>query len=217
MTTVPTNTIINGDCRDVLPQLPARSVNFVLTDPPYLVNYKSRDGRIVPGDDDDGWLVPAFAELHRVLERNSFCVSFYSWTHADRFLNSYRQAGFRVVGHLVCPKPYASSTRHLRYEHECAYLLAKGFPSEPAKPISDVLPWTYTGNRLHPTQKPLSALLPLVQAFSAPHGLVLDPFAGSGSSLVAARELGRAYLGIELDATYHAVASRRLQDFRPRT
>ena len=65
-------------------------------------------------------------------------------------------------------------------------------------------------NRLHPTQKPLPVLLPLVETFSLPGGLVLDPFAGSGSTLVAAKMLGRAYLGIELDAGYHAIASRRL-------
>ncbi|MBV8401883.1 MAG: site-specific DNA-methyltransferase [Acetobacteraceae bacterium] len=63
---------------------------------------------------------------------------------------------------------------------------------------------------MHPTQKPLPALLPLVKAFSAPGGLVLDPFAGSGSSLLAAKQLGRDWLGIELDAGHHATASARL-------
>jgi DNA modification methylase len=53
-------------------------------------------------------------------------------------------------------------------------------------------------------------LLPLAETFSAKGGLVLDPFAGSGSSLAAARMLGRDYLGIELDAGYHLIASQRL-------
>jgi DNA modification methylase len=73
-----------------------------------------------------------------------------------------------------------------------------------------VIAWSYTGNRLHPTQKPLPVLLPLVETFSAPGGLVLDPFAGSGSSLVAAKTLGRDWLGIELDPGYHAAATARL-------
>jgi DNA modification methylase len=204
------NTIINANCLNFLPELAARSVNFILTDPPYITRYKSRDGRTVSNDDNDAWLKPAFAEMFRVLDRDSFCVSFYGWPQADRFIAAYRAAGFRIVGHLAFPKRYTSSTRYLRYQHECAHLLAKGYPRAPQETIGDVIQWTYTGNKLHPTQKPLSALLPLVETFSDPDGLVLDPFAGSGSSLVAARQLGRDYLGIELDANYHAIATERL-------
>jgi site-specific DNA-methyltransferase (adenine-specific) len=99
----------------------------------------------------------------------------------------------------------------MRGHHETAYLLAKGVPRLPEQPISDVIPWVYSGNKLHPTQKPVAVLLPLVETFSPSGGLVLDPFAGSGSTLEAARSLGRRFLGIELDAGYHAVASRRLE------
>jgi adenine-specific DNA-methyltransferase len=204
------NTLIHADCLNILPQLPASSVNFILTDPPYITRYKARDGRTVPNDDNDTWLKPAFAGMYRALERDSFCVSFYGWPHADRFLTAYRAAGFRVVGHFAFPKRYTSTTRYVRYQHECAHLLAKGYPKAPAFPIGDVIDWTYSGNKLHPTQKPLSVLLPLVDTFSAPGGLVLDPFSGSGSSLLAAKMLGRSYLGIELDPTYHGLASRRL-------
>ena len=84
------NTIIHGDCIDVLPRLPAGSVDFVLTDPPYLVHYRSRDGRHVPNDDNDTWLKPAFAEMYRVLASDSFAVSFYGWPHADKFVAAWR-------------------------------------------------------------------------------------------------------------------------------
>lgn len=206
----PRNAVLHGDCLQVLPGIAAGSAGFVLTDPPYITRYRSRDGRTVPNDDNDTWLQPAFAEIYRVLAPESFCVSFYGWPHADRFLRAYRAAGFRVVGHLVFPKRYTSTTRYLRYQHECAYLLAKGSPKQPRDTLGDVLDWTYSGNKLHPTQKPLSVLLPLVETFSAPGSLVLDPFAGSGSTLLAARMLGREFLGIELDAKYHAIACRRL-------
>lgn len=204
------NTILCGDCLQILPTLPAGSVNFILTDPPYLARYRSRDGRHVPNDDNDRWLKPAFAELFRVLERNRFAVSFYGWPHADKFIAAYKEAGFRLVGHLTFPKRYTSATHYLRYQHESAHLLAKGWPEKPKETIGDVLDWTYSGNRLHPSQKPLSVLLPLVETFSRPAGLVLDPFAGSGSSLLAAKSLGRDWLGIELDAQYHSIARQRL-------
>jgi adenine-specific DNA-methyltransferase len=210
-TAIPFNRILCGDCLSVLPTLPEGSVQFVLTDPPYLARYQSRDGRRVPNDDHDAWLKPAFAAIYRVLARDNFCVSFYGWHKADQFLQAYRAVGFRVAGHFVFPKRYASAMRFVRYQHECAYLLVKGNPPMPDKPVSDVLAWQYSGNKLHPTQKPLSALLPLIQAFSRPADIVLDPFAGSGSTLVAARQLGRRFLGIEIDAAYHALAKVRLQ------
>jgi adenine-specific DNA-methyltransferase len=72
------------------------------------------------------------------------------------------------------------------------------------------LPWKYTGNPLHPTQKPLSVLTPLIESFSKPGQIVLDPFAGSGSTCAAALQLGRRYFGIELDPKYHGAAVARL-------
>ncbi|MCW5631871.1 MAG: DNA methylase [Rubrivivax sp.] len=206
----PSSTLIHGDCLTVLPQLPKGSVNFVLTDPPYLVNYRSRDGRRVRNDDRSDWLEPSFAQIHRVLQPDGFAVSFYGWPHADKFLQAYRSAGFRVVGHLMFPKRYTSASKYLSYRHECAYLLAKGQPEYPKSPIPDVIQWSYTGNKLHPTQKPLGILTPLIETFCAPGGLVLDPFAGSGSTLVAARDAGRRFVGIELDADYYATAQQRL-------
>ena len=205
------DTILHGDCLHILPTLPAGSADFILTDPPYIARYRSRDGRTVPNDDNDTWLKPAFVEMHRVLKQDSFCVSFYGWPCIDRFMAAWREAGFRPVGHFAFPKRYRSGQRFVSYQHECAYLLAKGDPSPPRIPPGDVIHWRYTGNKLHPTQKPLSVLLPLIEAFSAQGGLVLDPFAGSGSTLFAAKSVNRRYLGIELDEGYHAIASRRLQ------
>ena len=73
-----------------------------------------------------------------------------------------------------------------------------------------MLTWQYTENRLHATQKPVSGLVPVVSTFSRPGDVVLDPFCGSGSTLVAAQSLGRRYIGIEIDADHAAVAQARL-------
>ena len=78
------NRIIHGDCVSVMQSMPAESVNLVVTDPPYMVNYRSRDGRRVPGDNGNRWLRPAFAEMHRVLRPGCFAVSFYGWNTADQ-------------------------------------------------------------------------------------------------------------------------------------
>ncbi len=205
------NSIVNGDCVQVLPNIPAASVDFILTDPPYIVRYTSRDGRAVPNDNNDIWLRPAFREMYRILKNDSFCVTFYGWSKVDRFMSAWRQAGFRAVGHFTFIKTYASNAGFVKYQHENAYLLAKGRPQEPAKPLPDVMAFPYSGNRLHPTQKPLAVLKPLIQTFSQPDGLICDPFCGSGSSLLAAKSLFRNYLGVELDKKYAAIAQRRLE------
>lgn len=204
------NQIIHGDCLQVLRKLPDACVDFVLTDPPYLVNYKDRNGRTVPNDDNSRWIFPAFSEISRVMKPHSYCVSFYGWSRADRFLAAWKECGLRPVGHLVWVKRYASCVRHVEMRHEQAYLLAKGNPTPPNTPPPDVLPWDYTGNTLHPTQKSVLSLVRLIGAYSPAGGLVLDPFAGSGSTGAAARKLGRRFFLIEKDSRYHAAAKRRL-------
>jgi adenine-specific DNA-methyltransferase len=201
--------VIHGDCVDVLSQISSGSIDLVLTDPPYIANYVSRDGQRIANDDKADWLQPAFRQIFRVLKRDAFCVSFYGWHQVDRFMQAWRSAGFRPVGHLVFQKPYASKRAFVSYQHEMAYVLAKGNPNPPDSPIGDVLPWKYSGNKFHPTQKPVSSLTPLVNSFSKPGDLVLDPFCGSGSTLVAAAMSGRRYLGIELSSDYCETARRR--------
>jgi site-specific DNA-methyltransferase (adenine-specific) len=202
--------VIQGDCAQVLKTLPGHSVDFVLTDPPYLVRYEDRAGRTVRNDGGSGQVLAAFTDVYRVLKPNSLCVSFYGWNRVDTFFAAWKRAGFAPVGHIVFRKNYASSQRFLRYAHESAYVLAKGRPELPADPINDVLPWRYSGNHGHPTEKSVETLKPVIDAFTKAGDVVLDPFAGSGSTLIAAALLQRHYLGIELEEGYCEHARRRL-------
>ena len=90
----PTNTVVHGDCIAMMRAMNSASIDFILTDPPYLQNYHSRDGRGLWNDTTDYWLKPAFAEAYLVLKPNHFCVCFYSWPKADKFLAAWRSAGF---------------------------------------------------------------------------------------------------------------------------
>jgi DNA modification methylase len=204
------NRIINGDCTEALKTIATESVDFVLTDPPYFVRYKDRSGRTIRNDSHSGTVLKTFDDVYRVLKPNSLCISFYGWQAVDSFMQAWKSAGFTPVGHIVWHKSYASSARFFQYCHEQAYVLAKGRPALPVAPLSDVQPWIYSGNRCHPTEKAVGILKPLIETFTKPGQVVLDPFAGSGSTLVAASLAGREYLGIELEAKYCELIERCL-------
>lgn len=206
-------TIYHGDCVEILPHLPAGSVDFVLTDPPYLVGYQGRwDGQkhVIVGDGDPGWLVPAFSEIWRVMRDDTFCVSFYGWPHSDLFVGTWKRLGFRPVSHLAFVKNIWGLGRFTRGQHETAFLLAKGRPRVPARRMSDVIEWRREPDAVHPNQKPASALYPLVAAYAPSSGVVLDPFLGSGSTLRAAKDFGLSAIGIEIERRYCTLAASRM-------
>ncbi len=208
---IPRNHLAQGDCIEEMRHLPNDCIDLVITDPPYIVDYRDRNGRRIANDNHSGWLKPAFREISRTLKPDSYCIVFYGWNRVERFIEAWKEAGLQRVGHIVWNKSYASKTSYLAAHHECAYLLTNGHPQVPSLSIPDVLPWKYTGNRYHPTQKPVMAIEPLVRAFSQPGDLILDPFAGSATTAVASRLQGRDYLGIELDPKYHRIAADRLR------
>lgn len=213
----PINSILHGDCIEKMRELPANSVDFILTDPPYLVNYRDRTGRTLQNDTNADWLKPAMAEANRVLKHNRLMLCFYGWPRAEEFLKAWREAGFRPVGHLVFRKSYTTkSTEFLKYQHEQAYLLAKGRPVTMGGPVADVQRLLYTGNKLHPTQKAVMSLVPIIRAYSLPRDVVLDAFCGSGSTCAAALLTGRKYIGMELDNEYFKQASARLSRVKAR-
>ena len=204
------NRVTQGDCINSMKALPDGCVDLVLTDPPYVTNYRDRQGRSVANDDNSSWILPAFSEAYRLLKQDAFCISFYGWNKVDVFLQAWCECGFRPVGQFIWVKTYASSVGYSRMCHESAYLLVKGRPMKPANPPVDVLPWKNTGNKLHPTQKPVSALVPLVEAYSRVGDIVLDPFAGSGSTGVAAYKSGRRFVLFERETAHFNTARTRL-------
>lgn len=203
--------VIHGDCIAIMRDMPPDSIDLVVTDPPYLVNYRPRDGRRCTNDDNSSWLLPSFQELYRVLKPNRFCVTFYGWPWIDRFMQAWRRSGFRPVSHLVWVKSHCSREGYTRSYHEVGFLLAKGRPPLPANPLRDVLPWQYTRNELHPNQKPVIGIVPLIQAYSNPGGIVLDPFAGSGTTGLAAIGSGRHFVLIEAVEQHCQTALARLE------
>jgi hypothetical protein len=74
------------------------SADFILTDPPYLVNYRDRSNRTIQNDSNAAWLKPAMREAYRVLKQDRVAIMFYGWTRVDAFFEAWKEAGFQPVG-----------------------------------------------------------------------------------------------------------------------
>jgi site-specific DNA-methyltransferase (adenine-specific) len=98
---------ILGNCIDVMRGFPDRAVDLIVTDPPYFVGFKDRQGRQIAGDVTDEWLQPATLEMYRVLKKDALMVSFYGWNRVDRFMAAWKAAGFYAVGQIVFTKTTA--------------------------------------------------------------------------------------------------------------
>jgi adenine-specific DNA-methyltransferase len=200
-------TIYHGDCREVLPDLSDRA-DLVLTDPPYSITqlgrYEEPGG--VAGTTDAFWVLPAMRLVARTMAADSFMVSFYGWRQADDFLVAWRACGLRPVGHLVWIKRQWGLGKYVRAKHESAYLLTRGAP-KPRAVVADVFDWQREPVKEHPAQKPVGALAPVIDALCS--SLVLDPFMGTGATLVAAQQVGRRAVGIEIEERYCEIAARR--------
>lgn len=213
-----------GDCREVLPSLERDSADLVVTDPPYGVNFQS-NRRVaseafdrIAGDDDAGWVPAALAEACRVLR---------DYRHAYVFgprelVGDPLTAKVELVwdkcllgsGDLALPWAPAhepvtfavlsrSASGRKRGDGRGAARLRAGSILRYPRPNG-------AGVSRHPTEKPVALLRRLIESSSLPGETVLDPFVGSGSTLVAAVAEGRKGIGIELDERYAETAARRV-------
>lgn len=205
--------IYHGDCREILPSTPA--CDLVLTDPPYGVEYQSnhRTDRFLPieGDSDLAWLGATWRMIYEVQRPDSWCISFYGWPTVDLWFGAWKRAGYEARSHLVCVKNMFGFGFATRAQHEPAYLLAKGKPKNPTPAPSDVFGWTRVGDPEHSTEKPADTIMALMQPYSTVGDLVLDPFCGSGTTLRAAKDLGRRAIGIEIEERYCEISANRLR------
>jgi len=211
------NTIIQGDCREILRRMPAESVDLLLTDPPYGMRYRSSHrSRPIVGDDDLSWLRPFIREAFRVMRANTHAYLFCNEYGLSTFRAEMAAAGFKVKRLLVWVKDqHTAGDLHGDYANRTEYLLFghKGRRLLNGRRDTNVLFFKRASRRRHhPTEKPEAMLRYLIEKSSSPGELVLDPFAGSGTTCKAAKDLGRRFVGIEIDPAYAAIARERVSD-----
>ena len=206
-------TIYHGDCREILPTL--EPVDLVLTDPPYGIAHRSnrpgapRRNQQIAGDQDTATRDAILATLPQL----PFAV-FGHWQHPPR------HAGIRGV--LIWDKGGHVGMGDLSFpwkqNWECVFVGGPGWAGRRGTGVlrvNAIAPWA--GVLQHPHEKPVELCGLIVE--KAPHGTILDPFMGSGTTLRAAKDAHRRAIGIEIEERYCEIAAKRLQqevfDFAP--
>lgn len=204
------SSVILGDALVELAKIPTSSVDLIITDPPYGVDYDSIGGsayRTQVEFDDSSEAVLALLrsvtrEMRRVLRDDGLLYSFFGIQLWSQTLAVFRGAGFDVD---PLPLVWVKNTGGtVDWDHRFApawepILYAKSSSRRLARKRDNVFAYAAPGTaeRFHANEKPVALLRELIELSTQPGELVLDPFAGSGSTLQAAKDSGRRFLGIE--------------------
>lgn len=209
----------HGDTRKVLASMESESLDLVVTDPPFGIKHDSnRDGsewaKQIEGDDavDVSWL----SDLARAMKPATALYLFTRWDVEHPWCEAIRAAGLRIVQSIVWDRGTHGSgdlKGAFGYSHERVIFATKGRHLLRGPRLGDVwrVPAIFSREwRWHPHEKPVDLLRIPIAASSDPDAVVFDGFAGSASTLAAARAMGRRAIGVELDPQWHAWASKRL-------
>lgn len=214
--------IYHADCREVLPSL--AGIGMIVTDPPYGTDdlaqgYGRKQNHSVAGENQ--WRIAGDANteiiaeivpaLLAVLAADSWCLSFCAARKMIDVGNLFAGCGFEFFGEIVWDKCMPGLGYTIRYTHESILVFKKGAALKDDRPVLSILRESsdrqFTDSR-HPHEKPISVLKAMLLLGG---GDVLDPFMGSGSTLRAAKDLGRKAIGIEINEAYCEMAARRLR------
>ncbi len=214
--TLPRDRILRGDAIELLKTLPSSSVDLMVTDPPYgNASSYGRNNRTILGDEHPLVGLAAVAACYRLLRRNATAYVFCGITHlafVQHFIACYTR--FRVRDVLVWDKVWMGMGRPFRRRFECILVLEKGRPRYRDQGLPDLLAVRRHFSPEHPHEKPVELLTRLIEMSSGEGDVVLDPFAGAGSTCVAAVLTGRHFLGIELAAEFVELGRRRVADVK---
>lgn len=207
--------IDNVDCLVGMRQLPDAYIDLIITDPPYGINldkgalttnfdlYKDNKEDII------NLLKNASKEFHRILKPQGIGLMFFHIAHYSEIMNLLVDAGLAVWKiPFIWIKNTSMSTACMMHFYESAFVFSSGDKFVVPNTLKDfgifkAVPFT---EKKHPVQKPLSLALHLVEALSLPGNIILDPFCGVGTFVLAGALLGRKSIGFEIDSQYYTNA-----------
>ena len=195
-----------------------KKANLVVTDPPYNVDVEETAGKIQNDNMSDGdfyqFLLSMFTQVENHMETDASIYVFHADTEGLNFRKAFKDAGFYLSGCCIWKKNSLVLGRSpYQWQHEpCLYGWKKKGKHQWFSDRKQTTIWEYDrpkSSKDHPTMKPIQLMAYPIQNSSMRGTVVLDPFLGSGSTLMAADQTGRICYGIELDEKFVDVIVKR--------
>lgn len=217
--------IIHGDSLIEMTRMESESIDAIITDPPYGIGFQYKEKEKTDNADDYWkWFNPFYEQMMRVLKKGGFYCIFqaykyfpYYWKWYGKDIDVFISAknfstlfktpinlGYdpAIIGFKFGSNPKLPENRKSRN-----FILCNTANNKQGVKIKSV------GNN-HPSPKPIDGIRYLVENFTCKGDLILDPFAGSGQTLVACKDLGRNYIGIEIQKEYYDFIYTRLNNYQ---
>lgn len=244
-TLLPTNDLewINGDCMQIMPRMNTNTFDAVITDPPYASGGLSSSARRAdpikkyqqsgtqkhyPSFDNDTrdqrahllWTTEWMREALTLTKQGGWLMTFTDWRQLPLTSDAAQLAGWTWVGIVTWDKTEQSRPQKGMFRNQAEYIIVgtkgKRQDIQPAYPAGVYRTPIFPKDKFHLTGKPIP-LMEHLMTILAPSSNILDPFAGSGTTLLAARNKGHRATGIELSTEYSTIAQTRLWPSNPHT
>ena len=210
----------------ILRDIPDNSIDLVVTDPPYRVIsggkhrkkgqpsgiLSKNDGKIFTHNNiqPEQWI----PEIYRVMKDGAQCYIMTNTINMENYLRICRETGFGLHSILCWKKNNATPCQWYMKNGEFTLFLRKG-KAKWINNIGSTMVHSFNniiGTKTHPTEKPVSLMEFYIANSSVENDIVLDPFMGTGATGVAAMNLRRRFIGIEIDSEYFAIANKRIKE-----
>jgi site-specific DNA-methyltransferase (adenine-specific) len=224
--------IVNGDAMELMKDITDGCIDLIVTDPPFAIDFKAQrlnynrtpdrvlEGYIeIPPEQYYDFTMEWMEQAHRVLKETGSMYVFSGWTNLRDILNALDALGFITINHLIwkyqfgvfTKKKYVTSHYHILFVTKVpkGYTFNKidHYPED----VWEIKREYWKGKKKTPTKLPVELTKKIIEYSSDKGDIVFDPFIGSGTVAVAAKELGRHYLGFEIVPEYYELAVERLK------
>ena len=215
--------IYNNDCYEIFKKYEDGYFDTILTDPPYGMNFQSNWSKSGPLHDkiegDENLNLDWIGHCYRLTKVGGCIITFCEWKNSNLFFEKLLSVGYTVKSQVIWDRQHhgmGDLTGSFAPQHDIIWYASKGrrkFANGRPKSIISVKRPSGSQNFNHPTCKPVELLKQLLTSTDdGTSGIVFDPFMGTGSTGVAARQVNREFVGTELKQEYFNTAKERMND-----